>query len=108
MPPSKRVRQETCGHGRCNGSQERTQLDHAISPGKFPLRKQFGEKAVFRRPEQRALRADQENRRRFHRKIAEGEGQQRKKHDADFKKLRADRDRPLAVAVSQEPAGERK
>ena len=49
------------GHHGADAADEGAELDDAIAPGEAALRQNFRQQAVFRRAEERGLRADQEN-----------------------------------------------
>ncbi len=108
VPASKRVGQKSREHHRSNRRHKSAEFDDAISPGKFVFREQFGQQAVLGRAEQRSLRADQKNGSGLHRQVARRQRGDGKKPHANFKKLGADRDAALAVAIGKVSAGQRK
>jgi len=73
-------------HRGYNRRQKRAQFDDAV-----PQDSSFGEatreQTVLRRSEQRTLRTDQKHRCSFHGKLAHGQGDQSKRHHADFENL---------------------
>ena len=58
------------GHGAADAREERAELDDAVAPGKLGLRQQLRQQAVFRRAEECAFGADQENAGAFQRQAA--------------------------------------
>ena len=108
LPPAKRNGEKSRCHRGRDRRNKRAELDHPVSPGEFFFREQLREQTVFRRAEQRTLRADQKNGYCLHRKISDGEREERKNHHADLKNLCPDRDRALAKAVGEISAGQRK
>ncbi len=103
--PAKIIGQIAGGNGGGNGSEERAEFDDAVAPGKLFFGKDLGEQAVLRWPEERGLRAEQENTDRFQRQAIAGESEEGEGHHPDFHPFRADGDGALAEAIGEETAG---
>ena len=77
----------------------------SIAPRQFFLRQQFRQHAVFRRAENRAVRAHQENGGEHQRHVFEPQSERREGHDAEFGTFDGDGYVALAEAVGEKAAG---
>lgn len=87
---------------------ESSQLDDSVSPGQSLRGQQLRQQSIFRRPENRRLRARQKYRGHLQRQISRGKRRHRQPHHADLEHLRPDRHASFAETVREIPAGHRK
>ena len=81
------------------------EAENAVAPRQFLFRQQFRQHSVFRRAENRAVRAHQKNARQHQRNIAEPQAERRHGHDAQFGAFDGDGDAAFAVAVGEKSPG---
>ena len=87
---------------------ERAEFQNAVAPGKFFLRQQLRQQAVFGRAENRAVDTHQEHAENGQVELMAGQADEREQHHEDFKDLHAEDHAALAETVGEKPAGHRK
>jgi hypothetical protein len=100
---SEGLREQAGGRDSEDDAEEGQQFQDAVAPGEPIVRQEFGQDAILRGREERAMAPHQEDRRELQRGPAPGQGERREQHDADLREFHVADDQRLAEAVGQPP-----